>query len=43
MALKIKVKKKAKKKKSWQTTDICLYVIVVSVLLDYKNMGFLVI
>ena len=43
MALKKKFKEKLKKKKGWQTTNICLNVIVVSVLLDFKNMGYLVI
>ena len=38
-----KFKKLKKKKKSWQTINICLNVIVVSVLLNYKNMGYLVI
>ena len=41
--IKKKFKKKLKKKKGWQTTNICLNVIVVSVLLDYKNIGYLVI
>ena len=39
----IKKVKKAKKKKSWQTINVCLNVIIVSVLLNYKNMGYLVI